>query len=70
MFKDPSNFCEGERIPLSEPGSREIKEEATAMVQAKARGGWAGKEAPGKVTSGQIGTFLKRETSGLADGSD
>lgn len=55
---------------MSERGSREIMEEVTAMVQAKARGGWAGKEAPGKVTSGQIGVFLRREPSGLADGPD
>ena len=55
---------------MSEHGSREIREEVTAMVQAKARGGWAGKEASRKANSGQIGTFLRGEPSGLADRSD
>jgi len=70
LFKDPSNFCDGERIPVSERGSREIREEVTAIVQAKARSGWAGKEASGKVNSAQTGTVLRGEPSGLADGSD
>lgn len=55
---------------MSERGSREIREEVTAIVQAKARGGWAGKEASGKVNSAQTGTVLRGEPSGLADGSD
>lgn len=39
LFEDLSKFCDGERIPGREGGSREIKKEVTAIVQAKASGG-------------------------------
>ena len=43
---------------MSEHGSREIREEVTAMVQAKARGGWAGKKHLEKRTVGKLARFL------------
>lgn len=54
LFEDLSKFCDGERIPGREGGSREIKEEVTAIVQAKASGGRAWIAAPGMVSNGQI----------------
>lgn len=54
LFKDPSNFLVREWVSGSEGGSGEIREEVTAIVQAKASGGWARIEASRMVSSGQI----------------